>query len=95
MLLAAADAVGDATLLWRAAATVGVERDAAEPAAEARLLEIGARAVPPSAGQVSRLPRRVAGAAARRPWRPGLGDRSGARPGPARLASRARGHRSR
>ena len=44
MLLAAADAVGDATLLWRAAATVGVERDAAEPAAEARLLEIGARA---------------------------------------------------
>ena len=34
MLLAAADPVGDATLLWRAAATLGVERQAAEPAAE-------------------------------------------------------------
>ena len=43
MLLAAADAVGDATLLWRAAAAAGVDRDAAEPAAQARLLEIGAR----------------------------------------------------
>jgi DNA-binding CsgD family transcriptional regulator len=43
MLLAATDAVGDATLLWRAAAAAGVERDAAEPAAEARLLEVGAR----------------------------------------------------
>ncbi len=43
MLLAAADAVGDATLLWRAAAAAGVGRDTAEPAAEARLLEIGAR----------------------------------------------------
>jgi DNA-binding CsgD family transcriptional regulator len=43
MLLAAADAVGDATLLWRAAAAAGVDRAAAEPAAQARLLEIGAR----------------------------------------------------
>jgi DNA-binding CsgD family transcriptional regulator len=43
MLLAAADAVGDATLLWRAAAAAGVERGAAEPAAQAGLLEIGAR----------------------------------------------------
>jgi DNA-binding CsgD family transcriptional regulator/tetratricopeptide (TPR) repeat protein len=43
MLLAAADAVGDATLLWRAAAAAGLDRDAAEPAAQARLLEIGAR----------------------------------------------------
>jgi DNA-binding CsgD family transcriptional regulator/tetratricopeptide (TPR) repeat protein len=43
MLLAAADAVGDATLLWRAAAAAGVDRGAAEPAAQARLLEIGAR----------------------------------------------------
>src|SRR3954453_24097819 len=41
MLLAAADPVGDATLLWRAAATLGVERQAAEPAAGERLLEIG------------------------------------------------------
>jgi DNA-binding CsgD family transcriptional regulator len=43
MLLAAADAVGDATLLWRAAAAAGLERAAAEPAAQAGLLEIGAR----------------------------------------------------
>src|SRR4051794_13870022 len=43
MLLAAADPVGDATLLWRAAATLGVERQAAEPAAAEQLLEIGAQ----------------------------------------------------
>src|SRR3954454_14526272 len=43
MLLAAADPVGDATLLWRAAATLGVERQAAESAAGERLLEIGAQ----------------------------------------------------
>jgi DNA-binding CsgD family transcriptional regulator len=43
MLLAAADAVGDAALLWRAAAAAGIDRDAAEPAAAERLLEIGAR----------------------------------------------------
>ena len=43
MLLAAADAVGDATLLWRAAAAAGVDHAAAEPAAGARLLQIGAR----------------------------------------------------
>src|SRR3954447_18886885 len=42
MLLAAADPVGDATLLWRAARTLGIERDAARPAASERLLEIGA-----------------------------------------------------
>jgi DNA-binding CsgD family transcriptional regulator len=41
MLLAAADPVGDVTLLWRAAATLGVERQAAEPAAGEQLLEIG------------------------------------------------------
>ena len=43
MLLAAADPVGDATLLWRAAATLGIERQAAEPAAGEQLLEIGAQ----------------------------------------------------
>src|SRR3954470_3079751 len=41
MLLAAADPVGDATLLWRAAAALGVERHAADPAAGEQLLEIG------------------------------------------------------
>src|SRR3954471_16932252 len=43
MLLAAADPVGDATLLWRAAATLGVDRHAAEPADGDQLLEIGAQ----------------------------------------------------
>jgi hypothetical protein len=43
LLLAAADPVGDATLLWRAAQALGLERDSAQPAAEAELLEIGAR----------------------------------------------------
>ncbi len=43
LLLAAADPVGDATLLWRAAQTLGIERDAAAPAATEQLLEIGAR----------------------------------------------------
>src|SRR3954454_10908123 len=42
-LLAAADPVGDAPLLWRAAATLGVERQAAEPAAAEQLLEVGAQ----------------------------------------------------
>ena len=43
MLLAAADPVGDATVLWRAAQALGIERDAAMPAARDQLLEIGAR----------------------------------------------------
>src|SRR5262249_58450091 len=43
LLLAAADAVGDATLLWRAAQILGLGRDAAEPAASAGVLEIATR----------------------------------------------------
>jgi tetratricopeptide (TPR) repeat protein len=43
MLLAAADPVGDATLLWRAAQTLGLGPESAEPAAAAQLLEIRAR----------------------------------------------------
>ena len=42
MLLAAADPVGDATLVWRAAQTLGVARAEAEPAAAADLLQIDA-----------------------------------------------------
>jgi DNA-binding CsgD family transcriptional regulator len=42
MLLAAADPVGDAILLWRAAAILGLTVESAEPAAAAELLEIGA-----------------------------------------------------
>jgi DNA-binding CsgD family transcriptional regulator len=43
LLVAAADAVGDATLLWRAAQILGLGRDAAEPAANAGVLEISTR----------------------------------------------------
>jgi DNA-binding CsgD family transcriptional regulator len=43
MLLAAADPVGDATLVWRAAEMLGLEREAVEPASTEQLLEIGAR----------------------------------------------------
>ena len=43
MLLAAADPVGDATLLWRAARTLGIDRGAAEVAIREQLLEIGGR----------------------------------------------------
>jgi DNA-binding CsgD family transcriptional regulator len=43
MLLASADPVGDATLLWRAARTLGIDGNAAEPATSEQLLEIGGR----------------------------------------------------
>lgn len=42
MLLAAADPVGDATLLWRAAHSLDIRREAATPAEADHLLEIGA-----------------------------------------------------
>jgi DNA-binding CsgD family transcriptional regulator len=41
LLLAAADPTGDPTLLWRAAQSVGLGHDAAEPARAEQLLEIG------------------------------------------------------
>jgi DNA-binding CsgD family transcriptional regulator len=43
MLLAAADPVGDATLVWRAADGLGIGTSALVPAKEAALLDIGAR----------------------------------------------------
>jgi DNA-binding CsgD family transcriptional regulator len=43
MLLAAADPTGDATLLWRAAQTLGLGRDAAAAADAEELLEIGSQ----------------------------------------------------
>jgi DNA-binding CsgD family transcriptional regulator len=43
MLIAAADPSGDVTLLWRAAARQGIPSDAAVPAQEAGLLELGAQ----------------------------------------------------
>jgi DNA-binding CsgD family transcriptional regulator len=43
MLLAAADPTGDATLLWRAARTLGLARDAVTAADAEQLLEIGSQ----------------------------------------------------
>ena len=43
MLVAAADPTGDAALLWRAARTLGIGRNAAGAARSEQLLEIGAR----------------------------------------------------
>ena len=43
LLLAAAEPLGDAVLLWRAAALLGIGADAARPAADAGLAEFGAR----------------------------------------------------
>ena len=43
LLLAAAEPMGDATLVWRAAHRLGIERSALGPAEDAQLVEIGAR----------------------------------------------------
>src|SRR5215470_11748577 len=43
LLAAAAEPIGDVTLLWRAAQWLGVESDAAAPAEAAGLIELGAR----------------------------------------------------
>jgi hypothetical protein len=43
LLLAAAEPVGDVTLLWRAAERLGIGSDAAAPAQAAGLVEIGSR----------------------------------------------------
>src|SRR5258705_98077 len=43
LLVAAADPVGDPVLVWRAAERLGIKAQAATPAAEAGLLEFGAR----------------------------------------------------
>ena len=43
LLVAAAEPVGDPVLLWRAAERLGIGTQAATPAAEAGLLEFGAR----------------------------------------------------
>jgi DNA-binding CsgD family transcriptional regulator len=43
LLAAAVEPIGDATLLWRAAEHLGIDGDAAAPAGESGLLEIGAQ----------------------------------------------------
>jgi hypothetical protein len=43
LLLAAAEPMGDATLVWRAAHQLGIERSSLAPAEDAQLVEVGAR----------------------------------------------------
>ena len=43
LLLAAADPVGDAALVWRAAGCLGIGADVLRPAEDAELLTVGAR----------------------------------------------------
>ena len=43
LLLAAAEPIGDATLIWRAAEALGIETSGLAPAEDAQLVEIGAR----------------------------------------------------
>jgi DNA-binding CsgD family transcriptional regulator len=43
LLLAAAEPLGDATLIWRAAQTLGIDRSSLVPAEDAQLVEVGAR----------------------------------------------------
>ena len=43
LLIAAAEPVGDPAMLWRAAARMGIDADAAVPAVEAKLVEFGSR----------------------------------------------------
>jgi DNA-binding CsgD family transcriptional regulator len=43
LLVAAAEPIGDATLVWRAAHGLGIERSSLAPAEDAQLVEVGAR----------------------------------------------------
>jgi DNA-binding CsgD family transcriptional regulator len=43
LLLAAAEPIGDATLIWRAAQALGIDRSSLAPAEDAQLVEVGAR----------------------------------------------------
>jgi hypothetical protein len=95
LLLAAAEPVGDVTLLWRAAERLGIGPEAAAPAEDASLVEIGARAVPPSAPALGRLPGRARTGAARGPSGARRRDRCAGGPGSPGLAPRSRGRPAR
>ena len=91
LLTAAAEPLGDASLLWRAAERLGIGAEAGRPAEAAGLIELGVRvrfAHPLVRSAVYRARRRER--PARRASGARRGDRSGARSRPARVAPRAR-----
>ena len=96
MLLAAAEPLGDAALLWRAAERLSTDPGALAPATEAGLLDDRRpRSVPPPAGALSGVPSRVARRTTARARRAGGRERSRARRRPPRLAPRPCGCRTR
>ena len=96
LLVAAAEPVGDVSLLWRAAEQLGIRGDAGRPAEEAGLIELGIRVrfrhplVRSAAYRAARLSRPPGSASSA-----GRGDRSGYRSRSSRLASGASGVRAR
>ena len=95
LLTAAADPVGDATLLWRALERLGIGEDAAAPAEAAGLIELGALVrfrhpiVRSTAYRSADVSRSAGGAS-----RAGGGDRSGRGSRAAGVAPGARGDRA-
>ena len=91
LLTAAAEPLGDLSLLWRAAERLGIGGEAGRPAEAAGLIELGAaRALPASARPLGGLPRGGPGRPPRRAPGARRGDRPGPRSRPSRVASRAR-----
>ena len=89
MLVAAADPVGDATLVWRAAQALGIETEAGGTGGDgAAAGDRGAGAVSPSTRTVSRLPLVVGGGSTGDSQRAGGGNRRRDRSRSASLASR-------
>ena len=91
LLVAAAEPVGDPLTVWRAAELLGVGAQAAGPGVARRPRRVRrARAIPPPARAIGRLPVVVAGRPPARAPRARRGDRPGRRPRPPSLASRPR-----
>ena len=96
VLLAAAEPVGDPALVWRAAARLGLARDAVVSAEDSRAAQDRrAGRLPPSARPLRGLRGVVTGRSPPGPCGPGGGDRSRSRSRPPRLAPGPGGHRSR
>jgi hypothetical protein len=95
LLVAAAEPAGDTMLVWRAAGALGIGAEAAAPAVEAGLIELGASAVPAFAGPLGRLPLGVPAGQAGRASCAGGGHRSAHRSRSAGLAPGPGGARAR